>query len=267
MKLATHRGHITVPFEVHEHSEKFAGWQVKGSRLVRRNGEYFIHVSFRKAVEEREPSGLLGIDVNERSIDLAVVKPGKVKFVKIDISEAKHIRDRYFRKRRRIQSKTSGGIKAELLAKYSGREKRRVDDILHRASKIIAKIISEENVRPVMEQLKNMRERINYGRKMNRRLHSMPFRKIQFYISYKAVEQGFKPEFVKPENTSRTCPICGELNKPNGHVFKCKVCGFQADRHLVAAWNVAAKLPMCRPLPLAAKAPNEPLVVEVRGKG
>jgi len=150
LKLATHRGHVVIPFEVHEHSEKFKGWQAKGSRLVRRNNDFFLHVAFRKVVEEREPEGVLGIDVNEKSIYLAVVKPDKGKFVKIDVSEAKYIRDRYFRKRRRIRGKTSGKMKAKLLARYSGGEERRVNDILHKASKIIARIIAEEKVKPVM---------------------------------------------------------------------------------------------------------------------
>ncbi|MEM3546254.1 MAG: transposase [Candidatus Bathyarchaeia archaeon] len=257
IKLATHKGRITIPFKAHKHSRKFMHWQVKGSRLVRLGNEYYLHVTFRKTIEEKEAEGVLGIDVNERSIDLAVVKSNKVKFIKIDVSEAKYIRDRYFKKRRSIQSKASGKTKAKLLAKYSGREKRRVNDILHRATKIIAGIIAEENVKPVMEGLTHIRERIRYGRKVNRRLHSMPFRKIQFYISYKSMELGFKPETVKAENTSRTCPMCGEISKPNGHVFKCRKCGFQADRHFVAAWNIAVKLPMCRPLPLAAKATDE----------
>ncbi|MEM1659319.1 MAG: hypothetical protein QXK94_09830 [Candidatus Jordarchaeales archaeon] len=108
LRLATHKGHITIPFRVHEHSRKFMGWQVKGSRLVRSNNEYYLHVTFRRTVEEREAEGILGIDVNEGGVDLAVVKPGKVRFIKIDISEAKHIRGRYFRKRRSIQSKTLG---------------------------------------------------------------------------------------------------------------------------------------------------------------
>jgi len=117
LRPATHKGHIVMPFKVHEYSKKFVGWQVKGSRLVRRSGDFFLHVTFRKAVEERKPEGVLGIDVNERSIDLVVVKPDKVKFVRIDISEAKYIRDRYFRKRRNIQRKTPGKTKAKLLAK------------------------------------------------------------------------------------------------------------------------------------------------------
>ncbi|MCR8472464.1 MAG: transposase, partial [Crenarchaeota archaeon] len=101
------------------------------------------------------------------------------------------------------------------------------------------------------------RERIRYGREMNRRLHSIPFRKIQFYTSYKSMELGFKPETVKAENTSRTCPICGEISKPNGHVFKCRKCGFQADRHFIAAWNIAMKHPMWGALPLPPKATDE----------
>ena len=113
-----------------------------------------------------------------------------------------------------------------------------------------------------MEELRNIRERIKYGRKMNRRLHSMPFRRVQFHITYKAMEQGFKPEFVNAKNSSKTCPICGELNKPNGHVFRCKRCGFQPDRHLVAAWNIAVKIPMWGALPLPPKAVDEALKAE-----
>jgi putative transposase len=262
LKIATHKGHLTIPFRLHEHAEKFRGWQVKGSRIVVLGDEYYLHVTFRKVVEEREYEGVLGIDVNEKSIDLAIIKPDKVRFVKIDISEAKYIRDRYFKKRQSIQRKTRGKVKARLLAKYSGREKRRVNTILHKASKIVAEIVAEERVKPVMEELKDMRERMKYGRRMNRRLHSIPFRKIQFSISYKSIERGYKPVYVDARNTSKVCPICGELNKPNGHIYKCRKCGFQADRHIVAAWNIATKPQMCRPLPLAAKA-TEALKAEV----
>jgi len=61
---------MVLPFEVHEHSKKFMGWKVKGSRLMRRSGDFFLHVTFRKEVEEKKPEGVLGMDVNEKSIDL-----------------------------------------------------------------------------------------------------------------------------------------------------------------------------------------------------
>jgi IS605 OrfB family transposase len=198
-----------------------------------------------------------------KSIDLAVIKPGKVRFVKIDISEAKYIRDRYFRNRRSIQSRVCGRARAKLSAKYSGREKRRIDTILHKVSKTIAMIVAEEKAKPVMEELRDIRKRIRYDRRMNRGLHSMPFRKIQFTIYYKSVERGYKPETVEAKNTSKTCPICGELNKPNGHVFKCSRCGLQAATRCLSAWNIAAKHPMCRPPPLAAKAIDEAFKAEM----
>ena len=83
--------------------------------------EKFLTVTFRYEEEEGEPVEKIALDSNERSIDLAIIKPDRVKFIKLDISEAKHIRDRYFKKRRAIQIKTSGKTKARLLAKYSGR--------------------------------------------------------------------------------------------------------------------------------------------------
>ncbi|HIE14267.1 TPA: transposase, partial [Candidatus Bathyarchaeota archaeon] len=190
LKLATHRGHIIIPYKVYEHTEKFKDWEVKGSRLVKAEKEYYLHVTFRKIIKEKMSEGLLGVDVNERSIDLAIIKPDKIKFVKIDISEAKHIRDRYFKKRRNIQRKTSGKTKVKLLTKYSGRERRRIDAILHKKSKIIAEIAEKERVKPVMEELKGIRRRIGYSGIMNRRLHSMPFKRIQSYISYKSMEHG-----------------------------------------------------------------------------
>jgi hypothetical protein len=55
--------------------------------------------------------------------------------------------------------RTKEEVKARLLAKYSGRKKRRRDAIIHKASKIIAEIVVEEKVKPVMEELKNMREK------------------------------------------------------------------------------------------------------------
>lgn len=52
------------------------------------------------------------------------------------------------------------------------------------ASKVTAQIIGEE-VKPVIEEVRNIRERM-CGRKINGRLHTMPFKKVQSYITYKS---------------------------------------------------------------------------------
>jgi putative transposase len=44
---------------------------------------------------------------------------------------------------------------------------------------------------------------------------------------------------VEPEYTSQTCPRCGRyLGRPRG-VVKCSYCGFEADRDVIAAMNIA----------------------------
>jgi hypothetical protein len=63
------------------------------------------------------------------------------------------------RKGRAFRGRQEGEVKARLLAKYSKRGRRRVDAILHKASKTIAEIVVGEKVKPVMEKLKNMRKR------------------------------------------------------------------------------------------------------------
>lgn len=97
------------------------------------------------------------------------------------------------------------------------------------ASKVTAQIIDEE-VKPVIEEVKNIRERM-CGRKINGRLHTMPFKKVQSYITYKS--RGFPPEMVSTKKP-RKRPICGESNKSNGHAFEC---GLQADKHIAAPWK------------------------------
>jgi len=255
-KLATHKGHQVIPFTIYDFSEKFKNWKIKGSRLIIRDNNYWLHITFKKEVKAKKPDGVLGIDINEKSIDLAVIKQKCVKFIKIDISEAKYVRDRYFKKRRNIQKK-SGNRARELLSKYKGREKRRVNYAIHKASKIISEICRKENVYPILENLKNIRKRIKYGKKLNRRLHSMPFNKIQSYIIYKSKEYGYDYEKINAKNTSRICPICGEINKPNGHIFCCKKCGIESDRHLIASWNIALKSSMWGALPFPPKATYE----------
>ncbi len=118
-----------------------------------------------------------------------------------------------------------------------------VNTILYKASKVIAEISAKENFKPVMEKLKNIREN-KIGKRLNRGLRNMSFRRVQFYISYKSMENGFKHKIVTPRNTFKTCSMCSELNKSNGHIYKCKKCGFQVDRQLATAWNIAAKLSM-----------------------
>ncbi len=81
----------------------------------------------------------------------------------------------------------------------------------------------------IMEDLKGIRRK-NYGKMLNRRLHSWNFRRLQFYIEYKAKLNSLPVEYVNPKHTSSLCPICNERVAPNGYrLLRCG-CGYEDDR-------------------------------------
>ena len=57
LRVATHKGHLTIPFRLHEHAEKFRGWQVKGSRIIMLGDEYYLHVMLRRLSRKRNTRG------------------------------------------------------------------------------------------------------------------------------------------------------------------------------------------------------------------
>ena len=60
-------------------------------------------------------------------------------------------------------------------------------------------------------------------------------------INWKALRLGGHVHKVPPQNTSRTCPICGCVSKDNRKtqaLFKCVSCGHQGNADVVAAINI-----------------------------
>jgi len=88
------------------------------------------------------------------------------------------------------------------------------------------------------------------------------FRRLQFYIEYKAKLERLPVAYVKPKHTSSLCPICGGKLASNGYrLLKCKDCGYENDRDVIACVNLLRM----RGAPLPQKAPNE-IIEEERMK-
>ncbi|MEM2273627.1 MAG: zinc ribbon domain-containing protein, partial [Candidatus Bathyarchaeia archaeon] len=81
---------------------------------------------------------------------------------------------------------------------------------------------------------RNLRRSIDYGRKLNRRLHVWNFRQTQFLIDYKAKLNGSKVIYVDPRGTSKNCSICGGIISPKDKA--CPRCGI--NRHVNACLNL-----------------------------
>jgi putative transposase len=237
LRLNVGKSYLWLPLKPTEFQKRILKNVAQGCSLSKKGDRWFLNVTYEDNPESFKPEGVLAYDVNEKSLDMLVAKDG-LHYIHIDLSEVKHIHSRYQRKRQRIQKL---GLR-KLLAKYRGREVRRVNHLLHEVSKFVSDLSLEERLAVVTENIKNIRRRIDKGKKLNRRLHSWSFGKLNFQVKYKC-EWGGVP-YLKPvnaSNNSRTCPVCGVVASLRGQVFKCPSCGFEANRHLVACLNILRK--------------------------
>jgi len=94
--------------------------------------------------------------------------------------------------------------------------------VFHRVTReVVDYAESVKNPVLVLEDLTYIRESMDYGEYMNRRLHGWGFAKLHAQIRYKAVEKGIPVKTVNPRNTSKECHACGEGYRPQQATFKC----------------------------------------------
>lgn len=98
----------------------------------------------------------------------------------------------------------------------------------------------------VLEDLSHIREHLDYGKWMNRRLHNWAFARLTDRIEDKALDAGISVRFVNPAYTSKTCHACGHIGQRGSQAeFRCAntecwVSEYQAD--INAAANIAGRI-------------------------
>jgi len=203
-----------------------------------------VVVSFSKETPTIEPLRVLGIDINERTIDLSNEKS----FLKrINVKSIPTIQHEYRVKNERIQRNNHHNLRKtkKLLARFKGRQTRRIEAILHKVSKEIVEYAERTKSAIVMERLKGFRNSCRkgngQGKALRGRLNSWSYGKIQRFIEYKARWEGIPVIYVNPKGTSTTCSTCGcdELNL-NGRVVECPRCGV-LDRDVNGSLNIAKR--------------------------
>jgi IS605 OrfB family transposase len=187
-----------------DHSE----WSLQQVELIKRDGEWYVYFTLEKPFKDYEPQTPIGIDLGEKNLATVVAlvndKPVKGTFYKG--TKIKEVRHKYFNIRKRLQKKK----RLDVIKRLKGKEVRIVNHELHVISK---KIVEYAKQFPspviVMEKLTGIRENFTRSKKLNRRFHSLPFRKLQKMIEYKAKLQDIKVIYINPKNTSKTCHRCG----------------------------------------------------------
>jgi putative transposase len=220
-------------------------WTIGTAEALFRDDTVELHVTVtntEQTVRDKHDSRtVVGVDVNEDNVALtALTESGVEDTLVIDFPEIKFERHRYFTMRKRVQN----AGKSRMHDVLEGREERFVRDQLHKVSRhIVAWSRQFETPCIVFEDLKELRDSIDYGTRMNRRLHHLPFRALQYYTSYKASFEGIPTGWITPEYTSQRCPMCGHTERANRNKnrFKCRSCGHQDHSDRGASVNIAVK--------------------------
>jgi IS605 OrfB family transposase len=217
------------------------GWRPASVEMVKKNGEWYAHITIEKWIKFKEPKTVIGIDVGEVNFASCIAVPinNQKEYRKGYIErgeEIKRIRGLYGHIRRSLGRKKLPNKIKEIGIK----ENRKVDQEVHIISNRIIEYVKQfEDPIISMEDLTNIRYNFNASKKLNKRFHSLPFYKLRKYIEYKANSEGIDVRFIEPYDTSKTCHICGNVSHVNGREYRCKACGMIYNRDLNASINIA----------------------------
>lgn len=226
--VAGRKGGIWVAIKPHE--DILPEYEIGESKVFRRNGEWYIHITVSKEVKIKESySHALAVDIGERVMACVCGTWNSLKPIFYG-KEIRGIRRHYTWLRRRLQEK-------KLLKKVKEigkREHRIVNDILHKISREIVNLAKEHNAVIVMGKLSGIRKSAkNKGKRMRRLVNSWAYYRLQKYIEYKAVWEGIRVIYIDEKGTSTTCYRCGAKGSRLTQArFRCGNCGldyFNAD--------------------------------------
>jgi len=226
--VAGKRGGIWLPIKPHE--DILPEYEIGESKVFRRNGRWYIYITVSKEAELRKNyAHLLAIDIGERVMACVCGTWNSQKPIFYGRG-IRGIRRHFAWLRRRLQER-------KLLKKVKqigNKERRVVNDSLHKISREIVNLAKGYNARIVMGKLNGIRgDAQDKGKRMRRLVNSWAYYKLQRYIEYKALWEGIEVIYIDENGTSKTCHRCGgKGSRLTQARFRCKSCGldyFNAD--------------------------------------
>ncbi|WP_096391059.1 RNA-guided endonuclease InsQ/TnpB family protein [Halopenitus persicus] len=213
-------------------------WSVTESTLTARDGEFFLHIGFRRYKNDTERNTaedgtVLGVDLGIEN--LAVTSTAYF----FSGRELTH-RLREFEKVRAGLQQAGTRSAHRTLVQSSGRELRYVRDVLHRASNaLIDEALRYDCDVIAFENLTHIRDRTgaSWG-------HKWAFRTLYEQVEYKAEAVGISVKQVGSAYTSKRCCECGftaDENRPSRNDFRCVKCGSEANADYNAAKNIGIR--------------------------
>lgn len=222
------------------HGEIPENCKICESKLIRRNGQYILNLTIEvKTVMRKSFNNVLAIDIGERiPATTVLLQNGQVMSPMLLGKEVRGIRRHYAYIRTRLQGK--GLVK--VVKQIGNTEKRKINDILHKASRKIVDFANANNSIIALGDLSGIRNQRSKGRRLNRIINAMPFYKLRSMIEYKAELLGVPVIATREEYTSQTCHRCDKLGtrRTQGQ-FVCDDCG-QYNADINGAVNIGNRI-------------------------
>ncbi len=208
--------------------------EVGRGEVVYREGVYYLHVPIRQPVTldaAEDAESVIAIDINERNITTTVLDRESRETLAqliLDYGQVKQKRQRYYDIKRRCQEHD----KHSVVHNIGSHVENFTEWTLHRLSKVIEHYVQWFS-KPVVvfESLEGIRNDMDYGSYMKRRLHKLPFHEFERQVTYKTHRHGAPVEHVDSVYNSQRCACCGELGSRNRGRFTCKndACDLKQD--------------------------------------
>ncbi|MEM4984429.1 MAG: IS200/IS605 family accessory protein TnpB-related protein, partial [Sulfolobales archaeon] len=194
-----------------ERVEKYKEWSNYEIAVKVVEDKVYVAVYFRRAVKPRRTRTVMTIDVNFDNVTLAVFALSgellKLKRFKTPLRKIlthriwiERIQRKYSRSWRFVK-----GVK-KAIKKHGNRIRSIAWDYAHKLGDRVAEIANEHSSTIVLEDLDKLRDRVNRSSNFNKKLSLWFYKKMQFTISYEALERRLLVSYVNPMKTSSTCP-------------------------------------------------------------
>lgn len=246
VSIWTTNGRERISFVCGERQRQLLTGQRGESDLCLIDGKFYLFATC--DVETPEPVDVkefLGIDLG--IVNLASDSDGE-SFAGEDVEENRRI---FSHRRRNLQRNGSKSARRKL-KKLSGKQARFQKHTNHVISKRIVQKAQDTARGIALEDLGGIRERVTVFRRKQRARHAnWAFYQLRQFVTYKAAIAGISVVAVDPRNTSRTCPVCGCVDKANRRsqsIFSCVSCGYSANADTNAAVIIAARAVINRPM-------------------
>jgi IS605 OrfB family transposase len=220
------------------------GWNL--TSIIMKRSMRFLIVLSRIMPEPPMRRNWVGVDVNSPRIATSAVGPDGVLKQTYYGKEVSTKQFMFEKRRAALQqyrdttSRSRAGLKLKRLAR---RQRNYVRTSIWALANQIVQQAQLLDANMAIEKLRHLKKRRGeWTTRSRRKVNRIPYGFLRHTLRHVAERQGVPLFEVDPRYTSQTCPICGYTGKANwiGYsYFKCRACGYEANRDRVASLNIA----------------------------